>query len=114
MRRRVVTVAKLALGLGLLAALLLWGDTASRLVDLLLGFDARYLAELFAVVLGMRLASAVKWWILLHAMGTRLPLVRLLGLYLIGQFFNNFMPSMIGGDVTKSFLLGRQIRSQTR
>lgn len=107
-------MAKLALGLGLLAGLLLWRDTAARMGELLLGFETRYLAVLVAVALLMRAVSALKWWILLRDAGIRVAIGRLFGLYLIGQFFNNFLPSMIGGDVTKSLLLGRQIRSQSR
>ncbi|RMD61077.1 MAG: UPF0104 family protein [Alphaproteobacteria bacterium] len=113
-RRRLLWALKLAFGLGLLAALVLWRDTGRQLLDLLGAFEARYLVVLAVIALAMRWTSALKWSILLRARGLRLPLARLFALYLIGQFFNNFMPSMIGGDIAKSYLLGRQIGSQAR
>ena len=51
---------------------------------------------------------------ILRERGVGLPFSRLFVLYLIGKFFNNFMPSMVGGDITRILLLGRQIGSQSR
>ncbi len=41
-------------------------------------------------------------------------LSRLAVVYLIGKFFNNFLPGMVGGDVARSVLIGRKIGSQTQ
>lgn len=113
-RRRALATVKLLLGIGLLAMLLLWRDNALKVYELLAGFDSKYLFALMAVGLVLRAVSAVKWWILLRGRGLRLSLARLLGLHFIGQFFSNFLPSMIGGDLTKIYLLGRQINSQSQ
>lgn len=42
--------------------------------------------------------SALKWRLLLKADGMDIPLARLFASYLIGSFFNLFLPSNIGGD----------------
>jgi len=113
-RSRAVALAKLALGVGLLAALLLWRDNAGKIVDIFLRFRFEYLVVLAVVAFLMRWISAVKWSVLLRDRDVRLPIWRLFCLNLIGQFFNNFMPSMVGGDIAKIYLLGRQIKSHAR
>jgi uncharacterized protein (TIRG00374 family) len=113
-RNRVLSAAKILIGAGLLLALLVWEDNARRLVDLVRDLRLEYLLPLIGIALLLRVVSALKWGVLLRDVGVRLSFVRLLNLYLIGQFFSNFTPSMIGGDVTKIYLLGRQIRSHSR
>lgn len=111
---RILAVARLLLGIGLLAALVLWQHNARKLVELLFGFQTEYLVALVVIHILLRWVSALKWGVLLRDQGINLPILRLFSLNLIGQFFSNFMPSMIGGDVTKIYLLGRQIKSQVR
>jgi len=58
-----------------------------------------------AGALGLYLASmalvAWRWHVVLAAQGVRVGLWRLTRYYLIGFFFNNFLPSSIGGDVAR-------------
>jgi glycosyltransferase 2 family protein len=42
--------------------------------------------------------SAYKWQLLLAIHGVRVPWLRLLRYYLVATFYNNFLPSSIGGD----------------
>jgi uncharacterized protein (TIRG00374 family) len=63
---------------------------------LLAGFAAYGLVELLA---------AFRWQILLRVQGIRVSLSRVLGLVMIGIFFNQFMPGGTGGDVVKIFYL---------
>jgi uncharacterized protein (TIRG00374 family) len=53
--------------------------------------------------------SCLKWRMLLRAKGYELPLPYLIGLYLMGYFFHNFLPSMVGGDVARGYYLGKRI-----
>jgi uncharacterized protein (TIRG00374 family) len=64
-------------------------------------------------VLGVAL-SAAKWWVVLRARGERLPLRWLLGVYLAGQFANNFLPTTVGGDALRVAQLGRRIGSYSQ
>lgn len=45
--------------------------------------------------------SVVRWSVLLRALGNRTPFLTLLNSYLVGSFFNTFLPSTIGGDVSR-------------
>jgi glycosyltransferase 2 family protein len=46
-----------------------------------------------------------RWQELLRAQRVSIPLVKLLALYYVGTFFNNFLPTGFGGDVVKMFEL---------
>ncbi|MEM1381975.1 MAG: lysylphosphatidylglycerol synthase transmembrane domain-containing protein, partial [Pseudomonadota bacterium] len=106
------SIAKAALGIGLLAALLLWQDNGRQLVDILLGFQVEYLVALLVLQVLLNGISSIKWRVFLRDRSVDVSLWTLFRLYLIGRFFNNFLPSMMGGDVTRSYLLGRKIKSQ--
>src|SRR3989304_4390275 len=45
------------------------------------------------------LISAYRWKLLLRAQSVEAPTLDLLQSYLIGGFFNNFLPTRVGGDV---------------
>ena len=47
--------------------------------------------------------ACVQWQLLLEKQGVRLKYGRLLKLYYVGLFFNNFMPGNVGGDVKKVY-----------
>ena len=53
---------------------------------------------LYAVILAI---STWRWKVLLQAQGFRAPLGHLSASYLVATFFNNFLPSNIGGDVIR-------------
>ena len=46
-------------------------------------------------------ASTWRWHLLLRAQDVQLPRRRLFGSFLVANFFNNFLPSNIGGDVIR-------------
>jgi glycosyltransferase 2 family protein len=64
------------------------GDT------LLLGLAMALYAAILAI-------STWRWRVLLEAQGYTIPLAHLSGSYLVATFFNNFLPSNIGGDVVR-------------
>jgi len=102
--KRVRGILQLALSLALLAWL------ANRV-----GFDAigSTLADIswawylpaFVVFLGNVLLRAYRWHILVRALQQEVSYNRLLYLYFLGFFFNNFIPSGFGGDVVKVLAL---------
>ena len=47
--------------------------------------------------------AAKKWSFILRGFNIRLPLTKLISLYWTGAFFNNFLPSIIGGDGIKVY-----------
>lgn len=60
-----------------------------------------------AVVAGGQLLYALRWRIVAGALGVRLPFPRAAELFLIGVYFNNFLPTSIGGDAARLHYLGR-------
>ena len=57
----------------------------------------------FAVVFGAIAISAVKWGAILRARNQGLPFIRLLRHYLVGLFFNNLLPTSVGGDAVRAW-----------
>lgn len=53
----------------------------------------------------VEVAAAIRWQVLLRVQGIRLSNSRVGGLFLIGMFYNQFMPGGTGGDIIKSYLL---------
>jgi len=49
--------------------------------------------------------SAVKWGVLLQASGIRIAIGRLLAYQWVAEFFNNFLPAQVGGDVMRGYAL---------
>jgi len=60
------------------------------------------------------LISAYRWQILAKAQGDHHTLGYLLQSYLVGQFFNNFLPTRYGGDVVRIWDGSRQSKSLVR
>ncbi|MEM7682868.1 MAG: lysylphosphatidylglycerol synthase transmembrane domain-containing protein [Planctomycetota bacterium] len=70
------------------------------------------LAFIFVVVTpGFTLISAYKWKVLLDARGAHFSLDELFKLYLVGQFYNNLLPSSAGGDVVRTAVLRKRCGS---
>src|SRR2546425_9800075 len=53
----------------------------------------------------VEIAAAFRWHVLLKVQGIHLSLLRLSGLFLIGMFYNQFLPGGTGGDIIKNYLL---------
>lgn len=65
-----------------------------------------YLFSLVVVLAG-QVVYAWRWRLLLAAAGVRAPFSVIVRQYFIGIFLNNFLPSTVGGDLAKVYLLGR-------
>jgi len=99
-RRALVLVLKIAVSVGLLA-LLLWKSDAPRLWHYVRSASIAWLATALGFYLLMILASSWRWGLLLTAQGVEVPARTLTGSFLVATFFNNFLPSNIGGDVIR-------------
>ena len=100
-RPRVVTIAiKLSVSVALLLFLFSRVD-ADRLWSVARTASLAWLATAVALYLAMVLVSAWRWGLLLQAQGVTLPFKRLTSSFLVATFFNNFLPSNIGGDVVR-------------
>jgi len=77
-------------------------------LETLAGIDWYWYALSFALFLVNVLIRSYRWRILLEALGERPPFLQLVYLYLVGFFFNNFIPSGFGGDVVKVISLRQE------
>ncbi len=53
----------------------------------------------------VEIAAAFRWDVLLKVQGINLSFRRVAGLFLIGMFYNQFLPGGTGGDIIKSYFL---------
>jgi glycosyltransferase 2 family protein len=67
--------------------------------------DYRWVGAAILAYLMVEIAAAIRWQILLRVQKIRLNFPRLSGLFLIGMFYNQFLPGGTGGDIIKSYLL---------
>ena len=111
MKDKLITLLKTAISLGLMAYLFyrFLSDPQDRAV--LLGYlttaNYWYLLLAFALYIGAIIANAVKWHILLRAQGIPVPLRAVTNYTFVGFFFNNFLPTNMGGDIMRGYGLAR-------
>ncbi len=99
-RRLLITLVKVGVSLALLAFLFSRVD-APRLWHLARSASIPWLATALGLYYLMICVSAWRWGVLLVAQGLRFPLRRLTSSFFVATFFNNFLPSNIGGDVVR-------------
>ncbi len=95
-----MTAAKIIVSLALLALLFSRVDVP-HIWALARNASPLWLAAALAVYTLNVAASVWRWNLLLVAQDVRLPRRTLFGSFLVANFFNNFLPSNIGGDVIR-------------
>jgi glycosyltransferase 2 family protein len=100
LRRWLLPLAKLCVSVGLIALLLSRIDIG-RLWAMAQTAAPSWLLAALALYLAMILASAWRWNLLLKAQGLAFRFRTLTSSFLVATFFNNFLPSNIGGDVVR-------------
>lgn len=101
-RRRFLTALKLTVSLALIIVLYRRIEF-TELKSVLRDINLLLMIPLFLLLFFNTVISSVKWHILLNADAIRIPLRSLVRSYLVGSFFNVFLPSNIGGDVYRIF-----------
>jgi glycosyltransferase 2 family protein len=99
-KRTGLLLAKIAVSALLLAYLFSTTDLAA-LSRRLRSADALLLGAAVGLYVAMLAISTWRWHLLLKAQGYPAPLRHLSASYLVATFFNNFLPSNIGGDVIR-------------
>jgi uncharacterized protein (TIRG00374 family) len=105
MKKILLTVIQLAVTVGLLIWVFHDPTQRAQMSKALRLADYRWVAGgVFAYVI-VEIAAALRWQLLLRVQNIRLSPARLGGLFLIGIFYNQFLPGGTGGDIIKSYLL---------
>jgi uncharacterized membrane protein YbhN (UPF0104 family) len=111
-RRLVVTGVKLAVSVALLWLLFSRVDVGN-----LWASARRASLAWMAIALGVYAVTIVimvwRWWLLLEAQDVDMPFPALFGSMSVALFFNNFLPSNIGGDVVRISDTAKVARSKT-
>jgi uncharacterized protein (TIRG00374 family) len=94
----------------LLLTLLFLKIDLTRVTQFLRGANpSLFLACLCANIL-LYLLLSYRWQLLLNVLTLKVPIQKLYGAYLIGVFFNNFLPTSIGGDMVRGLDLYRHTK----
>ena len=105
MKKILITIIQLAVTIALLTWVYRDPKKLSEMRQALTHARFQWLAAGMLAYLVVEAAAAFRWHVLLKVQGIRLNLPRLSGLFLIGMFYNQFLPGGTGGDIIKSYLL---------
>jgi uncharacterized protein (TIRG00374 family) len=105
MKKILLTVFQLVVTVGLLVWVYHDPKKLAEMRDALVHSRPEWLVAGIIAYVVVEAAAAFRWHVLLKVQGIRLSLPRLSGLFLIGMFYNQFLPGGTGGDIIKSYLL---------
>ncbi len=88
---------------GVLIVFLLYRVDIRSILSSLKSAHLFWLGAAFSLLFVGRIISGYRWKLLLAAQGIDIPLKTLISSLLVGQFFNNFFPTTIGGDIVRAY-----------
>jgi uncharacterized protein (TIRG00374 family) len=110
LKKTVFFLLKLSVSCGLLY-LVLSRAGIGRVVSLIININPWAFASAVLMYVACQFVSSIRWQMLLK---DRFSLRRLFPLYLLGSFFNTFLPGLVGGDAVKSYYLYRETGKGTQ
>ncbi len=105
MKKVLLTLLQLAVTVGLLYWVYHDPHKRAQMAEALQAARYRWVVIAILSYITVEAAAAVRWYVLLKVQGIRLSFSRLSGLFLIGMFYNQFLPGGTGGDIIKSYFL---------
>ncbi len=106
MKKWILNIARIAISVGLLLYLIYIADFQKILLELQALSPGPLLLAMLAFVCSVVFLT-FRWMILLRSYGIQIGYPRLLVFYFIGFFFNNFLPTSIGGDLSRAYYLSQ-------
>ncbi len=107
-QRTLIVIVRVLVSAGVLVYLLTQIQLRD-MVELSRTISLPFLLMALMLQCGGVLISALKWWLLLRSDQQFVRYGWTIQTYLIGHFFNNFLPTMIGGDTVRIYQLARHI-----
>ena len=83
-------------------------DKRAKMAAALRIADYRWVGAALLAYFFVEIAATIRWHVLMKVQGITLSIPRLSGLFMIGLFFNQFLPGGTGGDIVKSYLLVKE------
>ena len=105
MKKILITIIQLAVTVGLLFWVYHDPKKLSEMREAIVHARFQWLIAGIVAYFVVEAAAAFRWHVLLKVQGINLHPSRLAGLFLIGMFYNQFLPGGTGGDIIKSYLL---------
>lgn len=110
MKNKYKTILKIVVSSGLIAYLFLKKVDKAQLISNFKLLDWRFIPLIILTIVIHYVISSFRWKaLLIHQDSHQVSRWYLFKLYFMGAFFNNFMPTSIGGDVYKVYKLGKKI-----
>src|SRR5437773_7006567 len=105
MKKILVTLFQVSVTIGVLYWLYHAPNRAAQMAEAIRNAEYRWVGMGILAYAVVEIAAAFRWQILLRVQKIRLSFPRVAGLFLIGMFYNQFLPGGTGGDIIKSYLL---------
>lgn len=106
-KKLLTVILKITISIVILTVLIIFADINKILISLQ-NFNLKWLPLIFLLITLSVVVSTFKWRILIKAQNVSISFLSLFGYYMSGLFFNNFMPSSIGGDGVRIYLTGKK------
>ena len=106
-KRLLIKKIKIVVSLALII-ILLYKISPSKLAVHLRGMNPIVLSVSVAVFFLSSFLGSIQWHLLLRAGGIQITFSQSFRLYIVGLFFNNFLPANVGGDVVKIYDVTRE------
>jgi len=75
----------------------------SRLVEIFLQMNMGVFAGALGIFITGQIIIGLRWWLLLRSQSIFIDFWAAVRLYLLGWFYNNFMPGSVGGDLLRAW-----------
>ena len=105
MKKILVTFFQLSVTIAVLYWVYHDPNRRAQMLEAIRNAHYRWVAVGILAYMVVEIAAAFRWRVLLKVQKIRLTLPRLSGLFLIGMFYNQFLPGGTGGDIIKSYYL---------
>ena len=98
--KNLLTAARVVVGVGLIL-FLFWSLDIGKTFGIIRGVDAKFLVYAAVPYFLFIVLSAWRWQVLLDFKEFGIPFGRTMIIYFISLFFNNFLPTTVGGDMMR-------------
>jgi uncharacterized protein (TIRG00374 family) len=105
--KKAFTILRIVISIVLLILVIKLADV-DKVAKSLKNFRLIWLLPIFALILISVIISTLKWRTLIKAQRITIKFTTLFSYYNCGLFFNNFLPSSIGGDGIRIYLAGNK------
>jgi glycosyltransferase 2 family protein len=105
MKKILITILQVSVTVGVLYWVYHDPNRRAQMLEALRHAEYRWVLMSMLAYFVVEAAAAFRWNVLLKVQNIHLSVPRLIGLFFIGLFYNQFLPGGTGGDIIKSYYL---------